>query len=180
MLSWFTEDATLPVISGTVLAIVFLLLFVNSREKTMLYISIGIALLVGAVFACEQLVVTEREEITQIVGDLAVQVQNNNVAGVVKHLSTKHQETITRASNEMPKYEFSLCNLSGITSFEDDATNPNAKVISFVVNFRASIRPHKDKIPGQEKVTLTFEKDASGQWKVIDYDHTNPRGSLRL
>lgn len=180
MLSWFTEDATLPFISGMVLAVVFFLLFASSRAKPMLYLSIVAALLAGGIFACEQMIVTEREEIVAIVGDLATQVKTNNVAGVVKHLSPQHQNTIDRASNEMPKYNFSMCNLSGISDFKEDQANPNVKVISFVANFRASIRPHKEMIPGQRKVTLTFERDSTGQWKVIDYSHSNPRKKVRL
>ena len=180
MLSWFTEDATFPFISGMVLAVIFFLLFASSRSKPMLYISIGIALIAGGIFACEQMTITPREQIVQIVGDLAVQVKTNNVAGVVKHISPKHQKTIARASNEMPKYEFSVCNLSGITDFTESPTNPNEKVISFVVNFRVAIRPHNQMIPGQRKITLTFEKDSAGQWKVIDYAHSDPRKNVRL
>ena len=51
---------------------------------------------------------------------------------------------------------------------------------SFVVNFRAAIKPHKEMIPGQRKVSLTFEKDSTGQWKVIDYSHSSPRQKVRL
>ena len=180
MLSWFTEDATFPFISGMVLAVVFFLFFVSSRSKPMLYISILIAILAGGIFACEKMIVTEREEIVAIVGDLAVQVKTNNVAGVVKHLSPNHQQTVDRASNEMPKYNFGVCNVSGITEFKDDETNSNAKTISFVVNFRAATKPHPQMFPGQVKVSLTFEKDATGQWKVIDYSHSDPREGLRL
>ena len=180
MLSWFTEDATFPFISGMVLAVVFFLLFASSRSKPMLYISIVIAMLAGGIFACEKMIVTAREEIVAIVGDLAVQVKTNNVAGVVKHLSPKHQQTVDRASTEMPKYEFTVCKLSGVTDFKDVELNPNAKVISFVVNFRAAIKPHKEMIPGQRKVSLTFEKDSTGQWKVIDYSHSSPRQKVRL
>ena len=180
MLSWFTEDATFPFISGIVLAVVFLFLFLKSREKTMLYVAAVIALLAGGILACEQMIVTDREAIVTIVIDLASQVKNNHVPGVVKHISPQHQKTIDNARAEMPKYEFSVCNLSGITDFKDDETNPNVKTISFVANFRATIRPQKTMIPGQEKVTLTFEKDATDQWKIIDYSHSRPRKSLRL
>ena len=180
MLSWFSEDATLPLISGMVLAAILFLLFVSSHNKVMLYLSIAIALLAAGIFACEQMVVTDREEITAIVSDLAVQVQDNNVDGVVQRLSPKRQQTIDRANNEMGKYDFSLCKLSGIKSFEDDETNPNIKTISFVVNFRVSSRQVKEKIPGQREVTLTFEKDPAGEWKVIDYSHKDPRKNLRL
>ena len=180
MLSWFTEDATFPFISGMVLAVVFFLLFVSSRSKPMLYISIVIAMVAGGIFTCENMIVTEREEIVAIVGDLAVQVKTNNVAGVVKHLSPEHQQTIDRASNEMPKYKFTVCNLSGITDFGNDESNPNARVVSFVVNFRAAINPHTEMIPGQRKVSLTFERDSAGQWKVIEYSHSDPRGKIRL
>ena len=180
MLSWFTDDATLPFISGIVLSVVLFLMFVSSRNKIMLYLSIGIALIVGVIFACEQMIVTDREEIAAIVSDLAAQVQDNNVKGVVKRLSPSHPETIKKAEAEMPKYNFSLCRLSGYPNFEDDEKNPNIKKVSFVVNFRASSKSFKEKIPGQRKVTLTFERDATGEWKVIDYSHSNPRENLRL
>ena len=103
MLSWFTEDATLPFISGIVLAVIFLFLFLKSREKTMLYVAAVIALLAGGIFACEQMIVTDREAIVAIVSDLASQVKNNHVPGVVKHISPKHQATIDRARAEMPR-----------------------------------------------------------------------------
>ena len=180
MLSWFTEDATLPFISGIVLAVVFFLLFVSSRNKVMLYLAVGIALLAGGIFACEQMIVTDREKVVAVVYDLATQVQNNSVQGVVKHLSPKKQKTIDRANGEMGSYEFSLCKLSGRPDFDDDESNPNIKKVSFVVNFRASSAQMKGKIPGQTKVTLTFEKDAAGEWKVIDYSHENPRANVRL
>ena len=53
-------------------------------------------------------------------------------------------------------------------------------MISFVVNFRASSAQFKEKISGQRKVTLTFEKDATGKWKVVDYAHSDPRKNVRL
>ena len=180
MPSWFSEDATLPFVSGIILAVIFFLLFVSSRNKVMLYVSIGIALLAGAIFACEQMIITEREEITAVVSDLAQQVQENSVEGVVLHLSPKHPETISRAKNEMPKYNFRLCRLSGYPTVKDDETNPNVKEASFTVNFRASSKQIKEPIPGQRKVTLTFEKNAAGEWKVINYSHSDPRKNVRL
>ena len=134
MTSWFTDDAFFPVITGGILAIVFFVFFVMSREKVMLYISVGIALLVGGIFVCEQLIVTEREKIVSIVYDLAFQVRSNDVEGVVSHMSQG----------------------------------------------RVSLLPGRDKIPGQRRVNLTFEKNAAGVWKVTDYSHSDPREGVRL
>jgi hypothetical protein len=180
MISWFTYDAFFPVVTGGILAIVFFFLFIMSREKIMLYISLGIAMLVGLVFVCEQLIVTDREEIEAIVYQLSNEVRSNNVEGVVTHISKARKDTIDRARSEMPRYFFDECRLTGVNSFEDVAGKPNTKKIVFTVVFRVSLLPDRTKIPGQRRVELTFEKDASGQWKITTYAHSDPRSGVRL
>ena len=180
MISWFTDDAFFPVITGGILAIVFFVFFVMSREKTMLYISVGIVFLVGCILVCEQLIVTEREKIETIVYDLASQVRSNDVEGVVSHISRNRADTINRARNEMPKYLFDDCRLAGITNFVDVPGKENAKKITFTVVFRVSQLPGRDKIPGQRRVVLTFEKNNAGVWKITDYTHSDPRAGVRL
>ena len=85
---------------------------------------------------------------------------------------------VPKVSYLSPRSSRSL--LCAAPSFEDNQTNPNLKMISFVVNFRASSAQFKEKISGQRKVTLTFEKDATGEWKVVDYAHSDPRKNVRL
>jgi NTP pyrophosphatase (non-canonical NTP hydrolase) len=180
MISWFTEEAIFPLITGGILSLVFIILAYTSREKNMLFVGLIIAALAGGVFVCEQLIVTEKEEITAVVYELAEAVRNNDTAGVVKHISPTRADTIARAEGEMPRYLFDICRLAGITKYEDDATNPKAKKITFTVNFRVALLPDRTPIPGQRAVVLTFERNAGGQWKITDYSHHDPRGNVRL
>lgn len=180
MISWFTDDAFFPVLTGGILAVVFFFFFVISREKVMLYIAFGIAFLIASIFACEQLIVTERERIATIIYDLSHQVRENNVEGVVTHMSPNRKSTIDRARNEMPKYFFDECRLAGAPRFVDLPGNVETMKVTFTVIFRVSLLPDRSKIPGQRRVELTFEKDAADVWKIIDYAHRDPREGVRL
>ena len=181
MISWFTEDAIFPMVTGAILVIIFIALAISSREKIMLYVAFGITAMVVFTVVCEHLIVTQKEEITETVYDLAEMVEANDVAGVAGFVSKSRPDTIDRINREMPGYDFDTCRFIGTNYFEPDE-NSNAKAtICFTVTFRVSlVNQGQDSIPGQRRVTLDFEKDEDGKWRIIDYEHQDPRKSLKL
>ena len=79
MTTWFTEDATFPMVTGAILALVLLGLAVASRDRWVFYGALAVAGLTASVALIEQLVVTEQEEVREVVYQLAFTVQQNDL-----------------------------------------------------------------------------------------------------
>ena len=82
MTSWLTENSTVPMIAGAILTLIFIAFWVHSREKAMLKVAIGVAVITAAIVTCEQMVVTQREEVTDQIYALANSVQRTTIWSV--------------------------------------------------------------------------------------------------
>ena len=181
MVSWFTDNSTLPMVTGVIMVIILLGLAFSAREKTMVYLAIVIGVLTAGTVACERFIVTDREEVTARVYDLAEAVQANDKSRVLEFVSNSRQDTIGRVNGEMPRYDFDTCRLVGVNYYEpkEDDANQRAE-ICFVVSVRVRLNQNPELLWGQRKVTLHFEKEADGKWRVIDYSHEDPRSGLTM
>jgi hypothetical protein len=178
MISWFTESALVPMIVGTFLALAFLGLAISFRDRIMLFLAMVIATLTAGTVITETLIVTDRESIVEIVSELARMVENNNMAGVLSHVSQQRDDCKQKIRLEMPRCQFRTCRITGINRFSSSKSAIPTAEIEFV-----AIATGKHMSHGlgtvQRAVWLKFEKNSTGKWEMIDYDHWDPRAELK-
>jgi len=179
MVEWFTYNSLVPMITGTILVIIFLGLAFASREKMMVYIALGVGTLTLFTVVCEKLIVTDREEVENTVAILADHVRNNNSAGILGYISDKMPQTAASAQRDMDRVDFESCIVTGFKSFSGPEPGDNKAKIDFVVIVRGSTQTMTSPQHGQFQVTLNMERESTGQWKILDYAVSNPRAGLR-
>jgi len=121
-------------IAGAILTIIFIAFWVHSRENAMLKIAIGVAVITAAIVTCEQMVVTQREEVTDQIYALADSVQRNDFDATMGFFSDDHAETRQRADAEMPRYDFQNCRVSGFFNFNLLQSKPPTAEVLFNVS----------------------------------------------
>lgn len=140
---------------------------------------IGAAACVGfaiGIFFIEQAIETDQEKLRKAVYGLATEVRNNNVEGAIKYFDPKNQVVINRVRNEMPGYEFRVCNVLAIKEVEiRRTTKPKQAKVEFVVFFRVNAPSFGYDGPGRRQVVLRFEQDSNHDWKVVGYHHFDPK-----
>ena len=145
----------------------------------MLFVAIVIATLTAGTVITETVIVTDRESIVEIIGELATAVQNNNMTGVLNHVSDQREDCKDRIKQEMPRCQFRTCRITGINSFSSSRTDtPPTAEIEFVAIATGTHTSH-GRGTVQEAVWLKFEKNPAGSWKMVDYGHWNPRAGLK-
>lgn len=181
MISWFTENSMIPLVTGTFLVLAFLGLAISSREKIMLYVAMTIAALTAGVVVTESLIVTDREAVTEIVYTLARAVEVHDMQTVLAYVSNQREDTKDDIRIEMPKYTFDSVRVIGIAEFSVTSNvEPRTAEIDFVVMAHGRLSSHGQGNHVQRRVQLTFQKEADGQWRMIDYSHSDPRSGLNL
>ena len=133
MTNWFTENSTVPMVTGALLVIILLGLAFSSRERLMVYMALVVGAMTAGTVICERMIVTDQEEVMQCVYDLADAVQANDRASVVAFVSRSRQDTIDRVNSEMPRYDFDRCRIVGRNYFKSEVDGPETAEICFIV-----------------------------------------------
>lgn len=167
-------------IAGAILTLIFIAFWVHSREKAMLKVAIGVAVITAAIVTCEQMVVTQREEVTDQIYALANSVQRNDFDATMEFFSVDHAETRRRAEAEMPRYDFQNCRVSAIFKFNLLKANPPTAEVLFNASVTVRVDNGAEPLWGQRRIKLTLEKNKEGVWKIIAYSHSDPRSGITL
>ena len=181
MISWFTENSMIPLVTGTFLVLAFLGLAISARERTMFYAAMIIAALTVGVVVTERLIVTDREAVTEIVYSLAKSVEENDMEAVLRRVSNQREDAKDKIRNEMPRYSFESVRVLGIADFSVQSdVDPKKATIDFVVLAHGRLIAHGQGNHVQRRIRLYFQKEADGQWRMIDYNHWDPRAGVSL
>lgn len=179
MTIWFTENALVPLIVGSCLTFIFLGLAFSFRDRAMFYIGLILLALTAGVTITERLIVTDQETVQQIVRELAVAAEKNDVNAILSHVSQKAQDTRNRIKSTMPRYTIHRCRIVGFKDFtESENADPPRAVIEFVAIAQGTGKMGSGTF--NPLVTLTFEKESDGKWRVIDYAYSDPRSNVQL
>lgn len=179
MTYWLTESSLVPLIIGTFIVIALLGLAISFRDRIMFYLALLVAVLTAGTTVTEMLIVTDREAVTEVIQILAQAVEKNDVAEVLAHVSGKQGDAQDRIRKEMPNYHFTSCRIVGINGFSS-VDNGGAKTaeIDFVVFAFGSSRQNEGHV--HRRIILKFEQEPNGLWKLLDYEHSEPRGGMHL
>ncbi len=178
MIEWFTEDSFVPMVVGGMLTLAFLGLAFYFYDRTMLLVAIVIAILTTLTVVIEKTIVTDKEQLTAEVKNLASAVQRNDLAEVLRYVSDSREDVKSRIQAEMPLYQFKSCRVLKVIDFEIESDRRRAKIV-FVV-FATGTHPSYGTRNAHRRVTLMFEKTPNEQWKFYDYDHEAATQGYRL
>lgn len=157
---------------GLFLAVPLYVMAYHFRRKG-LWIACGvITLLMVIALIIEGWVVTPKEEVQQVVRELAQIVERNDVDELMNYLSKSNPNVVKKAQYEMPRYEFSTCNLMVFHEIRIDENNPRKAVADFMVRFNVSMKGYSG--GGFRDVLLKFEKESDDRWRITDYSHYDP------
>lgn len=181
MLSWFTESALIPMVVGTALVFCFLGFAFAFRNRAMLYIALVILALTAGTAVTERLIVTDKEAVQQTVREIVTNVEDNDLTGLLEYVSKKREDTRSRLKANLPRYVVTSCRITGFKNFEiTQESEPKTAVIDFVVFAHGTRKSDGQMGRPNPQVTLTFEKESDGQWRIVNYSYSNPRGNLKL
>ncbi|MEL7499699.1 MAG: hypothetical protein AAFN77_19000 [Planctomycetota bacterium] len=177
-MEWLTEDAFVPMVTGIAMFIVFVAMAVYSGERRVFLVAGGIALVTIAIVLCEAAIVTDKEEITEEVYQLAFHVQRNDLNSVLEKVDPNDESVSDKIKQEMPRYDFDTCRLMGITDFVK--TGEYTAEVEFTVGVQVRVNQMPETLSGQRRVRLFYKRNPFGKWKVVDYYHSDPRSSIDL
>ncbi|HEY6563114.1 MAG TPA: hypothetical protein VIY86_01335, partial [Pirellulaceae bacterium] len=115
-------------------------------------------------------------QIARLLREIAVDIESNDVARVVRHISGTTPELVAQVQRLMPKYEFHVAKVKSNLEIEwNRPDQPTAVEARFNAVFRVSERR------GQLRHLLSpwffivrFVRE-DGTWKAISYERRDPR-----
>lgn len=177
---FIAESPFHSIMLGLLGMIAFSVIWLMTRR--MLFGFLTLVCLLGIIVAVvvERNLVTDREQISQTIDQLATAVRNNNGAELLQSISDQSPHVEQAARNELARFTIEYCS---VTWKDDPKIDWTAKPPQATVRFTAFIRAHQkeaDQISGADivGVELVMNKEQDGLWRVVDYSLYNPRGGL--
>jgi Tfp pilus assembly protein PilE len=180
-MNWLLENPVPAIIVGGLTAAMLGGGWLQTGAKWLLYLAITAVILTILAVIMERVVVTDREQVTETLFEIAALVERNQVDEALKYASPKSPRVRAQAASELPLYEFSDVDIKRNLEIEllPDA-NPPTAIAEFNVSVTLSIRNSaftNRRIP--RFVEVTFYKEEDGQWRVGAYQHFEPTRGFR-
>lgn len=176
-MAMFTENPMYAIMLGLLFTGGFAAFgFMLQSRSCVVFSVLSFLTMIGLVLL-ERSIETDNEQLRSNTFRLAELVAKNDIQGAKRYFSKKIQATIDRMETEMPDYTFRSCRITGIRPIVfDSPSNPTKAQVDFTVfvNVDASIRYQYDGV-AQRGVLLKFEKESDGEWRIVEYDHYDPR-----
>ena len=170
---WFTEDPTHPIIIGTLITFVLSAIWFMARKRILFFLAlIALVSTISIVFV-ERAIVTDREQITAMIFELAHHVSNNDADSIVQHIDPVKVGLQQQVRRDMQRYRFGRCRLLG---FNEKSINGDPANSAFF-DFAAYASELKTGQQGSARVALEFKK-SQGNWQIVGYDYM-PSNSQR-
>ena len=134
------------------------------------------ALLTAILITTEILIVTDREHVENSLYDMASAMSENDFERVFTYLDS--EDLVARAKANLRNATCHSCNITGINEvvIGDDGTSATADFTAFA---KASNSAFPTPTPIQRRIKLYFKK-RSDQWKITDFETSDPRAGLNL
>ncbi|MEE2640307.1 MAG: hypothetical protein VX768_06745 [Planctomycetota bacterium] len=172
MREFFFESSFKIVGYGMFLTVPFYVMAHHFRNRRLWIVSHILVGLIALGVLVERWVVTPREEIRNVVSRLADIVEQNDVEGLLQHVSKSRPEVVDRARSEMPSYDFNSCNLMTFHKITVDENNPARASADFMVSVNLTMKGYQGS--AWRDVVLNFEKESDGKWRIVEYSHHDP------
>ena len=176
-MTWLTENPFPILLIGSLATAILAGGWLRTGSKWLLGgVIAAIALTVGLVIA-ERWIVTDREQVTRTLYEIAAAVERNDVEAALRHAYSGSPEVYARANAELRLYHFSEVNIKRNLQVEVfPHLDPPMATAEFnvvvVLTTRNGLLTNR-RIP--RYVEVTFYREDDGRWGVGGYDHFDPR-----
>lgn len=169
MESLFFEGPIWIGLCGVFVVVVAAYFWTQTGNKPALYTAAAAGLLTLILVMVNIQVVTQREELRDIMRDIATNLEQNNHDAVIAYIHPNAQPVVQRAKSELNNYEFSRAKITRIKDIiVNNNSQPPTAIAEFNVVVEISGQGHKLTVPRFIKAYL-MQKD--GKWLVNDYEH---------
>ncbi len=172
-MTWITENPFWLCATALFLVVIFGFLYHQTQNGRFALFAI-IALVSGfGFFLVEKMIVTDREGVERLVKELAWNVRNNNMQGVLDRVAPGNPEVTSDIEWLMPQCEFTTCFVSQRPVFSH--LSETSAIVEFPVLVSVRESP-EGKGNGKVDIKLDLIK-IGGQWKIKNYEYRPPNSS---
>lgn len=158
-------------ISGIITALLVFMYFQTNDVRLRPFIAVALVL-TFLPLATDFLITTQRESIKGTVQRLARSVRLNDLETTLEYAHPDSELVYQKIKQEMPIYNFSLCNVVGFHKIELSEDSKDA-VVKFTVFVNVDAKRGPEGV-GNRGVTLKMRQTDNGEWKIMDYKHYPP------
>jgi ketosteroid isomerase-like protein len=173
----FESPITLGV-TGLAFTLIALVTWIKGGFRAALYAAIALAVLTVVLLVVNLRVKTDREQIEQLLHDVAAAVERNDLPAVVSYIHPGAVQGLQRAKSEMPKYQFTSARITGIKSIQVHRdTHPPSAIAEFHV--AVSLGTQGNHFDGIRRFVRAYFMERDGRWLVHNYEHFDVSAGFR-
>jgi len=176
-MEWIFEDPVPAMIVGGLTAAILGGGWIQTGRQPLLYLMIAVIILTVALVIVERLVVTQREQVTDTLFEIARLVAKNDIEAASGYAYSGAPQIRQAAIAELSLYYFQAVDIKrnlNVKVYPDQ--DPPKATADFNVVVTLGTRDgfiSERRVP--RYVELTMYREADGQWRVADYAHDDPR-----
>ena len=178
MAELFYESPVTICVIGFAIVLVALITWINGGFKSALYAAVALALLTIVLLILSVRVKTDREQISEILNQVAEAVENNDVDKVLTYVHPGAVAGVLRVKSELPNYQFTEARITGVKSIQSNhKTNPPSGTAEF--NVAVSLTGQGGQGNGIRRFVRCYFLYHNGRWLVHDYQHFDVAAGFR-
>jgi hypothetical protein len=179
-MTWLFENPFPAIVIGALTAAILAGGWLRTGYRWLCYLMIAAILLTVASVLVERAVVTDREQVTQTLHEIAALVERNEIEAALKYAYSGSPQVRRQAAAELPLYEFTEVNIKRnleIEVFADHKPPKATAEFNVTVVLSSKTGGFHGRVP--RYVEATFFKEEDGQWRVGAYSHFEPTRGYR-
>ena len=154
--------------------------WLQTGRQVLLVAMLACIVLTLVAVAVERLVVTDRERVDITLHEIARLVEQNDVNGAIQYAHSDRPAVGAKAAYEWSRYKFQKVTIARNLEIKVDAKHipPKATAeFNVIVKLGFADGSWSDQTV-LRFVEVTFYQETSGEWRVADYDHRDPRHNV--
>ncbi|HTQ38780.1 MAG TPA: hypothetical protein VMJ32_07115 [Pirellulales bacterium] len=171
-LTWFTENPTPILIGGGLILAALGVLFLKHGRVWILLSMASVALVMGLAVLVDHLVVTEREQVANVIYDAAAAGERNDFDACLACISPTAGEVKAEAERWIGRAKFDSVSISAMEVTLDRTASPMTATAEFRVFATGQITDRDAPYPFQylSHLEVKLQKQAN-RWLVVNYQH---------
>ncbi|MEO2008221.1 MAG: hypothetical protein VB878_00870 [Pirellulaceae bacterium] len=172
-MTWLLEESLYVLLIGVPLTAASAMAWVKTTHRALLWATILMLLLTVGGVAAEQLVVTDREQITAQLEQIAADVQSGDVSAILAHVHSDAVETRERVQSDLRHY---IVRTARITKIHEILVFRDRNPAESEIKLNAVVEVNQNRAPIAFELTLRWEDE---RWKVVAYTYQHAMTHLR-
>ncbi len=170
MIDVVLESPLTVLLLGSFATIVALAVWVQVGHRALIYVALALALLTVILIFVSYNVRTDREQLRQVIEEVAGAVQRNDVDAVLKHVHPSANARIDEVRTRLPGLKFTEARVTGLKSIEvTDRTEPKSAVAQMHV--AVSLTSGSVTLNGVRRFVKAYFLYSDGKWLINDFEH---------